>query len=185
MSAALYWKERLLTGLPFASSEMYIEGLNFKPNRKDAKSPWPHSLARSAMYSDYCRWHRASYLPDFQDEPYYVEHPEDLPSPADELGFFSTLGPWLYVVGKSRQVRSYAVVERVFQAGEWHDVRRKRYFVRLCGIEVHRAAFELYTGSELCGASPDAKFAMGVVSEAQRECRETTEKNRASMPNVP
>jgi hypothetical protein len=186
MSAMLYWKERLLTGMPFYASKMYVEGLNYKPNRKDPTSPWPHSVARSAFYADYCIWHNEAYLPQFKDQPHYKEYPEDLPMMADELGFFATIAPWLYVVGKSRQVRSYAVTERVHQDGEWHEARRKRYFVRLCSREVHVAAFELFTGTDLIGPGsvPWAENHMTTLARAQQECREVTEINRASVPNV-
>lgn len=186
MSALLYWKERLLCGMPFFSSKFYDEKLFLKPNRKDPTSPWPHAVARSAMYADYAIWHREKYLPEFQEQPHYQRYPEDLPRAADELGFFSTIGPWLYVLGKSKQVRSYSIIERVHQSNVWHDVPKKRYFVRLCGLPVHIAAFELYTGISLGFHAADDRdqHRFARITEAQQECRIVTEKNRASVPSV-
>lgn len=180
MATTLYWKERLTEGCIFYAGSSYILGNTYKAHKKGGDDTWPHAVARSTLYEDYCIWHREAYLPQFVNMPHYLEHPEDLPVRADELGFYATLGPWLYVVGKARQVRSYAVQERVFQLGAWHEVRRKRNFVRLCSIEVHRAAFQLYTGQDFRVVEP-----IQIVTEAQQDCRERTERNRASMPIVP
>lgn len=182
MSAALYWKERLQEGAIFYSKALYEGPHTFKTNPKRGSAEWPYAVNRISLYDDYCVWFHQRYLPQFKDEPYYRSYPEDLPERADELGFFATIGPWLYVVGKNRQVRNYSVPVVVTQDGCRVTVNRKKYFVRLCSLAVHRAAYELFTGTPLIGATVlyDPELA-SIVNAAQCDTRETTERNKASM----
>lgn len=182
MSAALYWKGRLIEGRPFYSDAMYVENVTFKPSRSG--DIWPHSVNRIALYDDYCIWFRQAYLPEFQSQEHYTKFPEDLPRRADELNFFATIGPWVYVVGKQQQVRSYVVMEKEHQDGAWFEVRKKRYFIRFCSIEAHRAAFQLFAGMSLGAVELFDVDLAKVVAEAQVECRDRITKNRVSTPNV-
>lgn len=183
MSATLYWKSRLTDGDIFFTEASRIVGSTVKPHKNKSDLKWPYAVARSAIYEDYCVWHRLAYLPTFADVEHYKNFPEDLPERADELGFFSTIGPWLYMVGKQRQVRSYSVDEPVHQFGAWHEAKKKRYFVRLCSLAAHRAAFALYTGSVVETQVSDEEL-IRVVTEAQTESRDRIERNRASMPTM-
>lgn len=147
MSAVLYWKERLEDAQPLRDEALRVEGFNVK--NPSATNTWPRAVARQALYQDYLKWFEEIYLLSFKTVGYYQDFPEQMPKPLDELGFFATMGPFLYVVGKDKQVRNYSVkVQKPYQ-GRYVQVKTGRYFVRLCEHKAHCAAFELNTGIEL------------------------------------
>lgn len=148
MSAILYWQGRLIERQPIWHAPLRIEGDVIRSHRKE-NDTWPHAICRSAMYADYLEWFKRVYLPPFEGQPYYANSPDRLPEPADELNFYVTLSPWVYLLGKKAHVRMRNVSHRVCVEGRWIETKASRYFVRLCEWEDHVAAFELKTGIRL------------------------------------
>lgn len=152
MSVTMYWKERLAAHNPVYCDALRIDKLTVK-KRPGQLDDWPHSVARSTLFDDYVAWHNEVYLSGYREADYYKQHPERLPQPVDELTFFSTMSPWLYIVGKKQQVRTYMVPHRYRYEDEWVEGKKNTYFVRLCEWQHHAAAFELNTGIRLDDAS--------------------------------
>ena len=150
MSAVLYWKERLESAQPLRDEALRVPGYNVR--NPSVSQTWPRAIARQALYQDYQKWFDEEYLTAFRDVGYYQDFPQHMPKPLDELGFFATMGPFLYIVGRDKQVRNYTVkVQKPYQ-GRLVEVKTGRYFVRLCEHKAHCAAFELNTGIELAVA---------------------------------
>lgn len=163
MSVTIYWKERLVAEHPFWSDGHRAERLHLRSLAGDAGA-WPYAVARSTMYEDYKCWHYFQYCVP------YTEHCDDIPSPVDEMGFFAATAPWLYVIGRKQQVRTYSV-------GECN-----RYFIRLSEWEVHVAAFELNSGLRI--AVPSVYFdaaKVGLVTLARAEYLAEVAERRSLM----
>lgn len=141
MTAILpWWKERLEARCP-VSPLFLIDGY-YKARNHDT---WPIRIARSQLYNDYLAWYN-SYAQRTYDSPYYKAYPEKIPKYASETVFFSTMAPWIYVLGKDKMVRNYFVKTRVQYEGRWVDTKVRRYFIRLGTYEEHATAFQLETG---------------------------------------
>lgn len=153
MSVQIWWQERLTQRCPVASQKIREDGYSLRP-RRGSEDTWPHAVSRSALFDDYVEWHQDTYLGAYREVEYYRENPDRMPHPADELTFFSTIAPWLYIVGKKQQVRSYMVPKMELYEGRWYEVKTARYFVRLLEHEAHEAAFLIATG-----VSPSAPVA--------------------------
>lgn len=100
------------------------------------------------MYQDYCYWHEDVFLVPYRGVLFFEN---DLPKPVDEMTFHVSIAPWIYLLGKDVQVRSYLVPHRYYFEGKYHQGKKRRYFVRLCYWETHVAAFETYTGVPVTG----------------------------------
>jgi hypothetical protein len=188
MSVLMYWKERLVAKNPLFSEAKRLEKIHVKHRRSDMDNPWPHSVARSALFEDYLIWHEEAYLVPFRAVDYYQSNPDRLPAPADELGFFSTIAPWLYLVGKKQQVRTYLVPVQEFYDGEWYETKKNKYFVRLCTWEQHVAGFEMITGVPLDMQTeyyhPErARTVADAQTEYHRQIAENREVMEAAMGN--
>lgn len=154
MSVVLYWRQRLIAGRPIRSDTLWAEGYNYRPLDKQPDSTWPKAVAKQALFQDYLGWFEEEYLKPFAASKGYAEFPDQLPKPANELGFFSQINPMLMLVGASSQVRNYKVTRRQLYEGRWIDVKGWRSFVRLCEWDEHVSAFILQTGSMIPRRQP-------------------------------
>jgi hypothetical protein len=146
MSVLIWWKERLAARAPLRE---FVPRYDLKPNRIDPNDTWPHSCARQALVEDYRDWHERFYLKPYREVPYYEANPDKLPQVVSDFEFFSTMVPYLYVIGKDRQVRTYQVPCKKMYDGRWMTVRVTRYFVRFAEWKEHVAAFETSTGMHI------------------------------------
>lgn len=144
MSIQIWWKERLAARHPFSGEA--LAGVDYKVVRNKAIDSWPTSVARQSLFKDYKVWHSDRYLAPYKAVGYYLDNPDRMPVVADDLEFFSAMGPLLYIAGKKNQTRNYLVNDRIRHEGKWAVVKRRRYFVKLCAWEAHCATFELLTG---------------------------------------
>lgn len=153
MSVVQYWKERLEAQNPLYDTALRIPQVNVRPNPgMDPRASWPRAVARSALYQDYITWFKECYLKPFKETPYYAERPSRLPKPVSELIFFSTIAPWIYVVGKKEQARTYLVPTQMKFEDRWVSGKKNSYFARLLEWRHHVAAFELDTGIQVEGS---------------------------------
>jgi hypothetical protein len=106
-------------------------------------------VQRTTLYEDYLSWCEQVYLAPYRDSEYFRLYPQMVPKPDEEIIFYSSLYPWIYLVGKKKQVRSYLVDTKEAFEGQWYETKKMKYFVRLCSWEDHVAAFELYTGHDI------------------------------------
>lgn len=179
MSVQLYWKERLQAQNPLFKETLRVSGVTIRPHAGiDPKAQWPRAVNRHTLYVDYINWHEEVYLAGFRDSEYFKD-PERLPKPAEELVFFNTMYPWLYLVGKKQQVRTYLVDHEFLYEGQWHTGKKHTYFVRLCAWEHHVALYELLTGHSIGLESPyyDEDRAR-VVADARSAYLEQIAQNR-------
>lgn len=117
---------------------------DYKPRRDAMRDPWPHAVCRASMYQDYQKWFDRDFLEAYRGVPFFKD---GLPKPEDEFTFFTTMSPWLYILGKKEQVRNYRVpVTVTMEGGVTEEQYRYRYFIRLGSWETHVAAFEIQTG---------------------------------------
>lgn len=179
----LWWKERLVDRHPIGCEALRMEGYNLKTARTETTDPWPRAVARQALFEDYKIWFEDSYLPPYKTAGYYADFPDNLPRPTDELGFFTTIAPFLYIVGKKQQVRAYYVPQKQLYEDRYVTIKVNRYFVRLCEWEAHIAQFELLTGMDahsiLPSFDPDnAKTVARAISSAIRRIKA----NRQKLP---
>lgn len=151
MSVQIYWKERLAAGSPTLFYK--AEGIDVKHRKDRMEEDWPHSVSRSSLFDDYKRWHDEVYLAPYKQFEFYQINPEQMPSPADQLNFFTTMAPWLYIVSKQQQTRNYACDTQVQVGGVWITQSKGRYFVRLAELKFHRAYFENITGGKVADPS--------------------------------
>lgn len=150
MSVQQYWKERLLNGTPFYNEEYYNDSACCrKPSDKKVK--WPKAICRSKLYLDYVVWHQAEIVPQYSELEYYKSFPEAIPQPVDEYVFYNTLSPWIYVVGKDKQVSNYRIAMQEMFNGHPITVKRYVYFVKLASLQAHTLAFELNSGMTVHG----------------------------------
>lgn len=182
MSVLMYWRDRLKAKQPFYCPSLRKEQVTYKPNRQDENNTWPHSVHRETMYEDYLAWYGEEYLKPYVESGYYADCPDQLPQAVNELGFFTTIAPWVYIVGRKEQVRAYKVKGQDHYEGEWYETYKNKYFVRLCTWEQHIAAFELDTGIptglELTHYCPEQAL---VVKNAIEGFRAEIERNRILM----
>lgn len=150
MSVVQFWRERLAAKRPLYS-EGWQAKTDYKPRYKDPNNPWPHSVCRTVLYQDYLYWHEDRFVKPYVGVAFFEASPDSVPKPADELTFYVTMAPWLYLLGKDIQQRSYLVPYRIMYEGAWRQGKKRRYFVRLCYWETHVAAFEMYTGVPIAG----------------------------------
>lgn len=151
MTVALWWKSRLEAGDPIRSPRFRLAGYDVKERAviHPTAHKWPKAVARQALYADYLCWHDEVYLLPLRDVPFFQDFPERLPEPANELRFFTTLLPFMYVFDRSYHNRNYMVqTSRQFE-GRWITVKANRYFYRLVEWEAHVAAYKLETGTEI------------------------------------
>lgn len=180
MSVLKYWQERLIDGKPYHSDFFMKDSLSIRYHKDP--NDWPFAVARSSMYKDYLVWYQNKFIPLYEQTEYYQRNPEMIPHAADEQTFYTTISPWLYVVGKDKQVRSY----RVSVPEQYNDatilVKRYVYFVRLADLETHKMAFELDTGV-LIGARGDIDDMTRAthLSNAITEWGDKVRKNREEM----
>lgn len=164
MSVVIYWQERLKARRPFYSQKIWDEPNNTRGKPADG-STWPRAIARSALFDDYTLWHQDEYLRPYREAEYYVANPDRIPQPVDELTFYATMGPWLYIVDKQRQVRTYLVPVQQFYEDHWIEVKKNRYFIRLCEHTAHEAAFEIATA--LPPSAPVAYYSPSLTQELE------------------
>lgn len=150
MSILQYWRERLAARDPLYSPSFKArEDYKVRQDRPDDK--WPHSVCRAVMYQDYLFWHQDVFLNAYRGVPFFDISPEEMPQPEDDLTFFCTMSPFMYLISKDVQVRNYRVPYQYRFEGRWIKGKRLRYFIRLCEWETHVAAFEMYTGLNISG----------------------------------
>ncbi len=143
MSINAYWHERLRARDPIRLDALRQIGFNVKPRQDDT---WPLAVAKQALRLDYKAWFEQVYLPPYLDSGFYQDTPQALPQPLDDLHFFVALAPFIHLIGREEQTRTYKVrVQKKFE-GRWVSVKANRNFVRLCEWREHVAAFELATG---------------------------------------
>ena len=155
MSVIEYWKSRLKSRDPFFSKSLRLPRVNYKDHRPFTGDTWPRAIVRQAMFADYLAWHEDAFLAPYRNMPFYEDREDKLPKAVDELAFFTTMAPWVYIVGKKQQVRAYAVPTQKWHESEWVKCKVNKYFIRLCEWEDHVAVFELLTGLRV---SEDAVF---------------------------
>jgi hypothetical protein len=175
MSVLLYWKERLEAQNPLFNDKLRVPMLNVRPMPgMDPRSSWPRAVARSALYQDYQDWHKDQFLALYRG----IQWTGEMPKPAEELIFFSTMAEWLYVVGKEEQVRTYLVPNSVRYEGRWLKGKKNRYFVRLLDWEYHAAQFELTTGIFCFNDEMTGEERVRKIEEARKNYREVLYYNR-------
>lgn len=179
-----YWRERLQHHTPIRDPKLRIEGINVR-HWKDKEATWPHAVSRQALLADYHAWFKEVFLQSF-DTPYFNEFPDAKPKAATDLEFFTTMSPFIHVVGREQQTRSYLVSVHERYEGEWIQVTRRRNFVRLCPWESHVAAFQLQTGQEVGGTTiftpaEAVESVAGAVKVTVRRIAENREKMERSM----
>jgi len=178
MSVMLYWQERLEAQNPLYSESLRIDKVNVRPmHGMDPKASWPRAISRSALYEDYCRWHKDQFLQLYRG----IAWSGPMPKPAEELIFFSTMSPWLYVVGKDEQVRTYLVPHSEKYEGEWVHCKKNRYFIRLLDWQYHAVQFELTTGVFVFNRDMTAEDRIRMVEGAKANYRKVLDHNRHQM----
>lgn len=150
MSVIQYWRERLAARNPLGAP-IWKSGVDFRPHVERARraDTWPRAVCRDILYKDYLWWFDNNFLKAYRGVAFFDA--DNMPKPEEQLGFFCAMSPMLYLVGKDVQVRNYQVPIQVQHEGRWTQVRKWRYFVRLCDWETHVAAFELHTGLPVAG----------------------------------
>ena len=158
-------------------------GVWVKYRKGPRTTTWPYAVARSALYEDYRVWFRESYLKQFANIKGYHEVRDRLPQPDSELSFYVAMAPWLYLVSKKEQVRSYVVPVREHLDGRWWTLKKHRNFVRLCRHEQHVAIFEMSTGLVVYDALANVsnKEKLEVVNKAREDFREELKNNKEIM----
>lgn len=155
MSTFFYWAARLEAAMPLYSDDVRISKFNIRWHNGQ-ENQWPHSVCRQALYQDYERWFKEVYAPQFDRLRIYSDYPELRPQPDQQLVFFATMSPWLYILGKENMERSYSVdVERSYE-GEWYKTKSRRYFIRLAPWIDHARAFYVTTGHPIRVAALEA-----------------------------
>lgn len=179
MAVILYWRDRLADRCPIRAPVLRIDGFGFRKRQDRPDDPWYKAVARQTLLQDYNAWFADVYLPQFTGVPYYMDYPDQLPKPADDLGFFTQIAPFLYIVDKKQQTRSYLVnIKEPFE-GRWLELKTHRNFVRLCEWEEHVAAFRIQTGQDI-GATQTIHFdsiirVAGAVRIAKKRIAENKE----------
>lgn len=148
MSIERYWQERLVSGFPLRSRALYQEGYDLR-SWSGKTGVWPRAVARQSLYADYQDWHAEVFLAEYQNSEFFQSHPDMVPKPATEMQFFVTMGPWLYIDGKSWHVKNYNVKKQERSNGEWVKVTARRYFIRLVELERHTRVFEASVGRSI------------------------------------
>ncbi len=183
MSAITYWRECLINKFPLRMSSANTAGVWVKYRKGPRTTTWPYAVARAALYEDYRVWFRQSYLKQFVGIKGYFGVGDQLPQPDSELSFYVAMAPWLYLVSKEEQVRSYVVPVREHLDGRWWTLKKHRNFVRLCRHEQHVAVFEMLTGlvvyDALANMSNEER--LGVVNKAKEAFREELKTNKEIM----
>ena len=183
MSTITYWRECLINKFPLRMSSAGTAGVWVKYRKGPRTTTWPYAVARAALYEDYRVWFRESYLKQFADIKGYHGVGDRLPQPDSELSFYVAMAPWLYIVSKEEQVRSYVVPVREHLDGRWWTLKKHRNFVRLCRHEQHVAVFEMLTGlvvyDALANMSNEER--LGVVNKAKEAFREELKTNKEIM----
>lgn len=136
----IWWHDRLKARFPLRD-QFKIAPQNYKP--KDGAGPdvWPGRVARYTLYDDYRGWfaeQNAILWPHLEED--------QRPKCPNELAFFTTLGPYLYVRDKNQMTRTYFVSMPVLFEGKTRMVKKRRYFIRLAPYEEHVDAYLRQTG---------------------------------------
>lgn len=183
MSTITYWRECLINKFPLRMSSAGTAGVWVKYRKGPRTTTWPYAVARATLYEDYRVWFRESYLKQFADIEGCYGVRDRLPQPDSELSFYVAMAPWLYIVSKEEQVRSYVVPVREHLDGRWWTLKKHRNFVRLCRHEQHVAVFEMLTGlvvyDALANMSNEER--LGVVNKAKEAFREELKTNKEIM----
>lgn len=183
MAVVMYWRERLQSGNPIRLEA--LQGVNYKrPQDINPEDPWPKAVSKQALLQDYMAWFDEVYIKPFLDTPFYQDCPEQLPKAATELEFFTTMSPFIHLVGRDQQIRSYPVHEQRFFEEKWVTVKVRRNFVRLCNLKEHVASFELQTGNSINEGAParsDVERAE-IVADAVKTTVDKIAANKAAMP---
>lgn len=182
MAVIQYWAERLRDRDPISTPQLRTVN-TVKHHEGRGEDTWPKAVAKQAMYLDYLAWFERVYLPPFQQTPFYQDQPVLLPAPARELDFFVTMSPFIHVVHRDKQTRSYLVREQRQHNGRWLEARVRKNFVRLCEWKEHVAVFELQTGMLIDGGLfAGANFeAIETVAEGTRVVIDRIADNRERM----
>lgn len=183
MSVLQYWQRRLVEKNPIYSEAFRIDKVGYRENIEDPTSTWPRAVARAILFDDYVAWFTDVYLEPYRKSDQYKDFPEIMPRPCDELTFYSTISPWVYIVGKKQQVRTYLVPTRVHHKGDWRNLKINKYFIRLCAWEAHVAAFELNVGIDIGMIRTDTYYLdrHQVVANAITKMQNQIDKNRVYM----
>lgn len=179
MSINAYWHERLSARQPLRLEALRQAGYNVKPREGD---DWPVAVAKQALRLDYMAWFDEVYLPPYLESGFYQDTPQALPQRLDDLHFFTALSPFIHLIGREQQTRTYKVrVPKKFE-GRWITVKANRNFVRLCEWREHVAAFELATGLIVGDKLPDPDPEnMGVMAEGVTVAIRKLAGNRETM----
>ena len=170
MSIQIWWRERLVEKNPLGHESLRIPRINLRGHSGPNIDPgWPRAVARSALYTDYKLWFDQIFLAPYRETPYYQQNESRLPAPVPEVVFFSTMTPWLYIVGKKEQVRTYMVPFNRRHKDGFIMGKKNTYFVRLCGWVYHVAAFEQNTGTEIGVNSPYLSQGRDALIQEARE----------------
>ncbi len=153
MSILFWWKERLVAQHPFHRPK--TPDIDYRMGADNPSTTWPALVQRTTLFKDYQTWHEEVYLAAYKGVEYYQESPDRMPMVATELEFFNIIRPFVYLHGRNTQVRSIKIPEQVHYQGRWVELRKYKYFIKLCPLAEHCAAFELYTGMSL---STDVKY---------------------------
>ncbi len=183
MAIALYWRERLKARQPLYLEALRMEGYNFIRNPDALEDSWYKAVAKQAWATDYRAWFDEIYLAPFKSNGYYQDFPDRLPVCGTDLEFFTAIGPFLHVIGKAQQTRSYKVHEFRPYEGRQVKIKVSRNFVRLARWEDHVAAYELLTGSRLGSAlaSGETVDAVQMLSEGARAAADRLAANKEAI----
>lgn len=154
MSTITYWAGRLRDEFPLYDAALRKPKITYKPYLNEPYRRWPRAVCRSDLYHDYVSWYNNEVKPVYQAMPVYQENPQAIPPADAEFIFFATMSPWLYVMGKKRQVKSYYVDQQEHVDGSWVNTKVRRYFIRLGSYQEHLDAFESITGLKVSQVVP-------------------------------
>jgi hypothetical protein len=151
MAVILWWRGRLVDRRPLREDKMWVQDVSFKAQYVSPEDPWPRAIAKAFLLLDYRQWFEEVYLEPYRQCAFYQDQPDQLPKPATDLEFWTTLSPLIHLVGRAQQTRSYNVKEQHLHMDVWVTIKVKKNFIRLLEWGEHVAAFELQTGSHLAG----------------------------------
>lgn len=179
MAVIPYWKERIEDRRPIRELAYYVENYDWKPH-DEGSDTWPRLVAKQALWKDYQAWFEDVYLAPFKLSQYFVDFPDQLPTPATESEFWATIAPYLYVSGhRSLQTRQYYVWQQKKYEEHWIRVKVMRSFVRLGSWDEHLAQFSLLTGHR-----GDPTKCIDTLGGAMRRMQATNEANRNRLPKA-
>lgn len=147
MTITIWWRERLNKGEPLHSTEGMLPGVHTRFRSGQGPNGWPHAVAKQSLYEDYRAWHYSQYCKPFRETPYYQDHPEKVPVPAERHVFFSVMAPLIQPTGLAS--KTYPIKVGTIHEGRYVRVKKSQSFYRLASLEEHQVAFRLHTGMSL------------------------------------